>query len=204
MRSRAVLEITAAAHAERTMDPAGQHNQAFSMLLELFQIDSRSEVHTVEDGRSHERAEVVVALRRLDEEDEIPPAVGGSVIELVNTLWPNPQLSTEDGMNACTLRGLVELHGSIEVAGVRQRDGLHVQCLGLSDDLARSHCPIEDGVLAAVVEVDERHGLLGLIRHRRRSSPWPHRPILVLSAGLFRISGAPGCNSSSDHLRFGL
>ena len=30
--------ITAAAHTERTMDPAGQHNQAFSMLLKLFQI----------------------------------------------------------------------------------------------------------------------------------------------------------------------
>ena len=188
------VEVAATAHAERSMDSAGEDNQALSMGLELLEVDARAEVHAIEDRGRHERAQVVVPLRRLNQEDEIPSPIRRAVIELVYALGPNPELGPKHGMNPGAFSGLVELDGPVEIAGVGQRDRLHLERLGPSDDLSRPHRAIENGVLTAVVEVNEGHDSVDLIRHRPRSSPCPHPPIIVSADG---GCGARGIGTSS-------
>ena len=94
-------------------------------------------------------------------------AVGRSFVKILDSVRPQPEFGAKDGVNARTFCGLVELDGTVQIARVGKRHGIHLQLRHAADQFSGTHGAVENGVLAAVVKVNKSHDFVCLIRFGR-------------------------------------
>ena len=94
----------------------------------------------------------------------MPSAVGHPHSDGVDAVWPDPHRCAEYGVDVRTLGGVHELVCAVEVACVGQCDRRHAHLTGTLRQLGGRHRTVEHGVLGAIGEMDEGHGIARLER----------------------------------------
>ena len=154
---------------ESSGDTAGQaareRDEPLRMPLEEAPVDPRLVVVALEVAEGAELDQVRVALVRLRQEGEVRVA-----LRLRETVVGDVDLTADDGLHTVLASLSIELDGPCERAVVGERDGRHLEALGLLDERRDPARPVEDRVLRVDVQMDERrrsgatHGRASLLR----------------------------------------
>ena len=171
---RARLGLLVLARPERVGDLArqagGQPDDALGMRGEGFLVDPGPAVEPLGVPDRGEADQILVPGPVLGQEHEVTvcrrrparlfPRLPGPVGEV--------GLEAENRADLLGLGLLVEAPGRVHVAVIGHGQAVHAQLLDVGDQLRNPVGPVEEGVFAVGVEVDERH------RYRSRRSSSPH------------------------------
>ena len=141
--------------AEFAADTTRQTNDSLVVLLENFLIDARLEVEAFERGGAGELDQVAKAGPVLGQQRQVIAgglaAAGPSLVEAA--AWCDVGLVADDRVDARSLRLAVELQGTVQVAVIGQRQGVHAVIDAPSDQLADVTGTVEQTVMAVTMQV---------------------------------------------------
>ena len=155
------LSLFAGAADERPVElarqAARQADDPLAVLLQQVTVDPRLEIEALQVGLGGQLEQVVEARPVAGQQREV---VAGVLLVAGILLKPAARgdvgLVADDRVELGGLGGLVELQGTVEIAVVGDRQGVHPEFDGTVHESVDRAGPVEQAVVAVAVEMDER------------------------------------------------
>ena len=147
-----------------------QGDKPLVVLFEKLHVHSGFAVETLGEGPAHQSAQVPVAGVVLAQKDQMPGAV--VLVSVEAGPGGHVDLAADDGLDACGLGGLIEIHRPVHDPVVGDRNGGLPQFLGTLNKPLDAAGAVQEAELRVNVQVDKCHRLTPAPSGSPPRSPW--------------------------------
>jgi hypothetical protein len=147
-------------------EAGGEADEAAGVLGEEVVINARAVVEAFKEAGGDELDEIAVAVFGFAEEEEVIGAAGGGVVArrivgwaaIVAGAFGDVDFAADDGLDATSGGGVVEMGGGKEIAVVGDGDGGEAAAGGFLDEFGNFAGAVEEGEIGMEMKVDEAGG----------------------------------------------